>query len=44
MKNQFSRSNNQTTDELDIVIHGMVDRVAEATRQALEKEGKELKK
>ena len=43
MGNLFRRSNNQTTDEFD-VIQGAVDRVAEATKQALEKEGEDLKK
>ena len=46
MGNLFRRSNNQTTDEVDVdaVIHKAVDRVADATRQALENEGENLKK
>ena len=44
MGNLLSRSNNQTTDEVDVVIHGAVDRVTESTRQALETEGEKLKK
>ena len=44
MGNLFRRSNNQTTDEVDGVINKAVDRVADATKQALEREGENIKK
>lgn len=44
MGNLFRRSNNQTTDEFNVVINEAVDRVADATKQVLEAEGENLKK
>ena len=44
MGNLFGRRSNLTTDEVDEVIDRAVGRVTDATKQALQTEGKNLKK